>query len=222
MKTSFCLFLLFAFALFSCNKNNSAPPVKVNVVGEDNGCITREWKHNNFGPILEKDLLDATAILEQSGIDHSNLEIYFVSKDGSGPSKIRYINARQKVNGIELLSSDITFQVTNEHAELINGGGGIPQISTTLDTLPSLTLGQVRSLFLRQLVIHQDGDRVIDFDDSCVSAQFGYYDVNTTQPDRPANLVKAWFVNVKYLSGPRAYFKDDGTLIVYIGSTVIF
>ena len=58
------------------------------------------------------------------------------------------------------------------------------------------------------------------FKDSCLTAQFGYYDLNVDDTalvnDHTPNFIKAWSVKPAHSAYPQILFRDDnGAMILY-------
>lgn len=208
MKNLYYLsFILIAFA--ACKKNE---------LPGDNGCIS-QVKRINFN-IKGSDSVTAIALLKQNGIAYSNLQLSFVSIDTvpEGPNQGIYQNvfAVQYVNGLPVLSSHIWYQFKNSALQSTTGAR---YTSGSIFGGSSLSLPQLRELYLKAAT---ENHAAVSFKDSCLVAQFGYYDLNVTSGGAP-NLVKAWSVTQRnYNAYPRIYFRDDnGATILYDGGAYL-
>lgn len=208
MKNLYYLsFILIAF--IACKKSD---------LPGDNGCIS-QVKRINFG-IKSSDSTAAIALLRQNGIAYSNLQLSFVAFDTvkTGPNAATYQNvfAVQIINGLPVLSEHIWYQFKNSALQSTTGqrynSGGIYDSS-------SLSLPQLRELFLNAAA---KNNTAVSFRDSCLVAQFGYYDLNALSGGAP-NLVKAWSVTPRnYNAYPQVFFRDDnGATIIYDGGPVL-
>ncbi len=185
----------------------------------DNGCIS-QVKRINFG-IKSSDSVAAIALLVQNGIAHSDLQLSFVAFDTvkTDPYTGIYQNVftDQIINGLPVLSGHIWYQFKNGVLQSTTGqkynSGGIFGGS-------SLSLSQLRELFLNAAA---KNNYAVSFRDSCLVAQFGYYDLNAASGGAP-NLVKAWSVTPRdYNAYPQVFFRDDnGATILYSGGVVLY
>ena len=207
-KLYYLSFILIAFA--ACQKSN---------LPGDNGCIT-QVKRINFG-IKSSDSVAAIALLVQNGIAHSDLQLSFVAFDTvkTGPNAGIYQNVftDQFINGLPILSGHIWYQFENS---ALQSTTGTRYTSATPSGGSALSLPQLRELFLNAAA---KNNAAVSFRDSCLVAQFGYYDLNASSGGAP-NLVKAWSVTPRdYNAYPQVYFRDDnGATILYSGGVVLF
>ena len=204
-------YLSFIFIAFAACKKSDLPG--------DNGCIS-QVKRINFG-IKSADSVTAIALLKQNAIAYSNLQLSFVALDTvtEGPNTGIYQNvfAVQSLNGLPVLSEHIWYQFKNNTLQSTTGqrynSGGASGGST-------LSLPKLRELFLNAAA---KNNFAVSFKDSCLVAQFGYYDLNALSGGAP-NLVKAWSVTPRdYNAYPQVFFRDDnGATILYGGGPVLF
>jgi len=208
MKNVF-LILFVAVLLASCKKSD---------LPGDNGCIS-QVKRINFG-IKSSDSVTAIALLKQNGIAYSDLQLSFVAFDTvkTGPNTGIYQNvfADQIINGLPILSEHIWYQFENS---AIQSTTGTRYSSAAPSGGSALSLPQLRELFLNAAA---KNNAAVSFKDSCLVAQFGYYDLNVTSGGAP-NLVKAWSVTQRnYNAYPRVFFRDDnGATILYDGGAYL-
>jgi hypothetical protein len=206
-KLYYLLFILIAFA--SCQKSD---------LPGDNGCIS-QVRRVNFG-IKSSDSVTAIALLKQNAIAYSNLQLSFVALDTvkEGPNTGIYQNvfAVQNINGLPVLSGDIWYQFKNN---TLQSTTGTRYTSAALSGGSALSLPQLRELFLNAAA---KNNTAVSFKDSCLVAQFGYYDLNARAGGAP-NLVKAWSVSPRTNgSYPQVFFRsDNGTTIFYGGGPVL-
>ncbi|HZX60026.1 MAG TPA: hypothetical protein VFE54_14925 [Mucilaginibacter sp.] len=209
MKNVF-LILFVAVLLAACKKSD---------LPGDNGCIS-QVKRINFD-IKSSDSVTAIALLEQNGIAHSDLQLSFVALDTvkTGPNTGIYQNVftDQFINGLPVLSGHIWYQFKNNVLESTTGQR---YNSSSLSGGSSLSLSQLRELFLKATA---KNNAAVSFKDSCLVAQFGYYDLNAVSGGAP-HLVKAWSVTLRnYNAYPRAFFQDDsGATILYDDGPVLY
>jgi hypothetical protein len=206
-KLYYLSFILIAFT--ACKKND---------LPGDNGCIS-QVKQVNFG-IKSSDSVTAFSLLKQNGIAYNNLQLSFVEfdtvKTGVNPGIFQNVFAVQNINGLPVLSSHIWYQFKNNALQSTTGtrynSGGVFGGS-------SLSLAQLRELFLNAAA---KNNAAVSFKDSCLVAQFGYYDLNVNTGGAP-NFVKAWSVTPRdYNAYPQVFFRDDnGATILYGGGPVL-
>jgi hypothetical protein len=98
--------------------------------------------------------------------------------------------------------------------------GQIYNPTINLSTTPKLSLPQVRKLFI-DAVAGNNTYKNIDFTDSCLGAQFGYYDIDAGGSTGP-NIVPAWFVTLQQgpptlqqEPSPAVYIRDDNKTIIH-------
>jgi hypothetical protein len=214
MKKIYGVLLLGSLVFAACRKTDNIPA--------DSGCISKI--HRVDYHVSAADSLAAVALLKQNNIPYDNVDFEYVSSYSVGDTahytSVFFI---QEINGLPIISGDFWYQFKNNVLQTVNGKkySGVP-----LDTHSKLTLPQLRQLFLKAVAQYKYGPNVVSetpvsINDSCVVAEFGYYDLNTYTKDAPANFVKAWSVSPTPGSFPQALFRDDnGALIVYHGPIV--
>lgn len=217
--------LLFLLIISSCKKENNKIPA-------DTGCIERKivlvTDHSGFS-INNNNIPIINDLFSTNLIDNSKYRYFYYSNDSVQTYFPPYekfdekiIRVREFANGLEILSSEIVFLFKNNSFYIRNGNASN---GTTLDTIPNLTIGQIRTLFLN--TIEQFDDQRSQYQDSCFSAEFGYFNINVNTNGAAENLVKAWKVTLKNSiypgQYPIAYYQDnDGKLIYYDNGIRIF
>lgn len=205
MKKIYCvLFALLVFA--SCQKND---------VQVDNGCISRA-KRQNF-KITAADSVAVVNLLIQNNLPYNDLQFEYVRFDtvkNNGSINVnQYIFGIQYINGLPILSYDFGYSLKDGVFQEITGKryNGI-----NLDTHSTQTLPRLRELYLAE--VNKNTNNSSTYKDSCVVAEFGYYDLNATTNNSTPNFVKAWSVTPKHAFFPQVFFRDDnGKTIVYYG-----
>jgi len=218
MKRLYWLFLTCFLAIISCKKSNLS-----NNLAEDNGCVERIRVPVTAHSISAAEIIIADNLFLTNGIDNSRFRYSFYVNDSFQTLYSPYakydhkvVGVDQYVNGLRLFWGDMNYIFLDNK---LNYRAGDPSSGTNLDTLPHLTTGQVRKLFLNDLE-HFDhaGDK---FKDSCFKAEFGYFNLGAGVSYAPENLVKAWKLIPKYTDPswgeyPIAFYQDgDGKLISY-------
>jgi hypothetical protein len=194
-------------------------------IPEDNGCIefrkvlVRDHAgytiNNNNIPIIN-------SLFASSGISTSNYRYYAYSQDSLQTQfppfakvDIKNVGVQEFTNGLQIFTSGIIYMFKNN---VLNFTGGTATKGTGLITIPNLSTGQLRNLFLDHAEkFEQKGAQ---YKDSCLAAEFGYYNMNAGTGNSAEQLVKAWKVTMKHriypAQYPMAYYQDhDGSLIYY-------
>ncbi len=208
MKWICCILLFALVAVVSCKKNN--------VIGSDNGCISRISAHYITGA----DSLAAVKLFQQNNIPYNNLAFERIILNdtitsGSGSSVYQHIFVLQYFNGLQLFFSDIGYHF---NGGVFQSSSGTRYSSINLNTVPLLSLPQIRKLYVGEL--RKDSYKTdLNYKDSCLVAEFGYYNLNTT--GTVPGFVKAWRVSPKNSTYPQALFQDNNgrTISYYNGLT---
>jgi hypothetical protein len=213
-KIYLVLFILLLFV--SCRKYD---------IAVDNGCIHRIQKVNYN--VSAADSLTAVKLLQQNKIAYSaagfDME-YFSDYSVGDTSTYQGVFLIQEANGLPILSGDIGYQFKN--GVLQPPTSGTIYGSVTLDTHPSRTLPQLKQLFITAVNENYRASLyqpMPSFKDSCVVAEFGYYDLNVNNGNNHApNIVKAWSISPTPGSYPQVIVRDDnGKLILYNGGFML-
>lgn len=222
MKSNVYALLLLYLTISSCQKEDAALAVQI---PEDKGCI--EWKkllvtdHSGHS-INNSNIPIINGLFSSNGIDNSKYRYIYYSNDSVQtyfPPFTKFndkiIRVKEFTNGLEIFTGEILFAFRNNS---FNYRSGNSSGGTTLSTTPTLTAGQIRTLFLGH--IEQFDHNGNQFKDSCFSAQLGYFNLNAGTGNSTENLIKSWKITLKnsvYPSEyPIAYYQDnDGKLIYY-------
>ena len=205
-------YFLFASLLLiaACKKSADSLPA-------DPGCIDRIYIPVNAHALSTTELSAVNGLFTSNNIDHRDYRFYQYVHDTFQtlfPPFTAYdqklIKVDQYTNGLHIFNRQINYIFFDDQLHYIAGSR---TNGTNLDTLPHLTLPQLRGLFLREIREHSNESM---FTDSCVKAEFGYYNLNTGGADTTEHLTKAWHLTPRNASYPEAYFKDgDGGLVYY-------
>jgi len=214
------LFIVAVGLLFStsCRKND---------LGIDNGCISRITRHY----VSAVDSTAAAKLLIQNKISVKNLVFFRVTLNDTITNTLGETHVNQEIfalqyfNGLPVFSSDIAFFFVDGVYQNTSG----TRYSTTfnLNSSSTLTLPQLRKLFVTAAAnsneLPYQAEPPINLRDSCVVAEFGYYDLNTgAVVDNPV-FVKAWSVTPKHSNYPQGVFRDDnGATIFYTQGIIEF
>jgi hypothetical protein len=199
--------------LTACKKNDQLP-------GEG-GCIT-QIKQQNFS-IKSTDSVMAIQLLKQNNIPYNNIQLeYFSSYDvpngASNAGTYQSVFVIQQINGLPILSGEIWYQFTNS---VLQTTSGTRYNEINLSTTSSLQLTQLRAAYLAE-VTKNNSTIATQLKDSCLVAQFGYYDLNTNVNNTP-NFVKAWLVKPQHSPYPQVILQDGGgKTINYNGGIILF
>ncbi|MDO3626700.1 hypothetical protein [Mucilaginibacter sp. BT774] len=207
MKIYYIVFALFVFS--SCKKSG---------VAIDNGCIS-EIKRQSFG-VTAADSIAAVQLLTQNHLPTNDLQFEYIrlhdTVTTNGTTNVyQYIFAVEYLNGLPVLSYDFGYTFKNNVFQQVTGAR---YDAITLNTHSTQSLPRLRELYMTE--VSKNGTTIVNFKDSCVVAQFGYYDMNVDfnvlTNDHTPNFVKAWSVKPKHAWYPQVIFRDDdGKTIIY-------
>ena len=224
MKKVFATAIAFILTLTACTKSdftNSLVDTTKALQG-DNGCIERIIIPVTAHSINSSDVPTVNNLFTSNGIDNSKFRYYRYIHDTLQtlyPPYTEYdqktVRVDQYTKGVRIFTEDLVYNFLNNN---FNYRGGELTNGTSLDTVPNLTLRQIRKQFLDN--IEQFDHAANKFKDSCFRAEFGYYNLNAGISFAQEVLVKAWRVTPKnsvYPSEyPIAFYHDnDGKLIAY-------
>jgi hypothetical protein len=202
-------FLPVIFLFISCNEKH---------IGSDQGCISQIKRHYIAGA----DSLAAIKLLKQNNIPCKDLKFdKIILNDtiiNNGKTCIyQDVFVIRSFNGLPVLLQAIVYHF-KEGAYQFASGPGNKEIS--LDANAELTLPQVRKLYLDEL--NSKSNSASSFKDSCLVAEFGYYNLNEGTEKTSSNFVKAWVVTPKNANYPEALLRDDnGKTIFYFNGREI-
>ena len=221
MKHTILPLLFLVSTLCACKKDD----VPTAAAQEDNGCV--EWKkvlvtdHSGYS-INSLNIPIINALFLSNNINKTNFRYVHYFHDSTQTYFAPYIKFDDKVvqvkeftNGLEIFSSNRLFQFRDNILAFTDGK---PTKGTSLNAMPKYTSAQIRAMFLGHIQQFDfNGDQ---YKDSCFSAQFGYFNLNTGVGNLPEKLIKAWKITPKESIGPSeypiAYYQDnDGKLIFY-------
>jgi hypothetical protein len=217
MRNSFLLLLVLSFLLLACKKDSSV----TDTIPEDNGCIVFKkvlvTDHAGY-TINSGNIAIINSLFASNGINASNFRYYYYSNDSTQtffPPFAKFDNKVVRLwefnNGLEIFNGTRLFQFKNN---VLNYTGGIATHGTALDTLRHLTIGQLRALYMGHA--EQFEQKATQYKDSCLDAEFGYYNIYAGTGNSTEQLIKAWKVSMKNNGYPLAYYQDnDGKLLSY-------
>jgi hypothetical protein len=211
-KTTWLLMLL--LMVTSCSKKQEGSITTITKkIPDDPGCISRIWKNIPFPKILNStDSLKAVQLFRENNIPFNTFVIMSVSYEIIGTDMHTHVLVFQYINDQLLLGIEQSYFFKNEQLASYDEGG---LLTTSLDTVPSLRLSQLRTLFLTTV-------KTPSYKDTCLVAQFGYYSIHPFTADTSVKLVKAWEVHSKDYYYPVVYVTDDGNIIrLETGSAIL-
>lgn len=215
MKNLFLIVITCTLVLVACTKSDT--PLQ-----EDSGCIERVIIPVTAHSINKSDASTVNNLFSTNGIDNSKFRYFQYVHDtfqSLYPPYTKYdeqvVRTDQYTNDLRIFTDDLVYVFWNNS---FHSSSGNLTNGTSLNTLPQLTLKQIRKLFLDD--IEEFGKASNKFKDSCFKAEFGYFNINLGVSYTQEVLVKAWRVTLKndvYPSEyPVAYYQDDdGKLISY-------
>lgn len=225
MKQLFWTAISFILAFTACTKsdttNQSQSDDAAKTFQEDNGCIERIIVPVTAHVINPSDVSTVNSLFSSNGIDNSKFRYYRYLHDTLQtlyPPYTKYdqktVRVDQYVNGVRLFTGDLVYNFLNNN---LNYRGGDLTNGTSLDTVPKLTLAQIRKMFLDN--IEQFDHASSKFKDSCFKAEFGYYNLNAGISYAQEVLVKAWRVTLKNSVFPSeypvAFYQDSNGKLIY-------
>ena len=207
----------------SCNKGDTIKNLE-----EDNGCIERKFLRVDQHSVSIPDIATINDLFISNNIDINKYRYYKYVDDSVQtyfPPFVKFdsksVRVDQYANGLRIFNAGRIFLFKNNVFDHV---GGDPTNGTSLNTDPALNIAQVRKLFID--AIEQYDHKGSQYKDTCLSAEFGYYNLNAGTGNSTEILIKAWRVTRKNSSYPSeypvAYFRDDdGKLIYYFNGIII-
>jgi hypothetical protein len=206
MKKTY-LILLAAIILVSCKKNNN-----------ESGCISVVTGINE---VSASDQATIQTLLDNNHLTANNQVFVFytvVEPPTAGPVGTTYQTAEsvQVRNSLEIFMSTLSYQFTNGVFKELDGR---QYGKVNLDARPSLNLSILRQLYLAE--ISKQGIAP-SFKDSCLVAQFGYFNTHFNTMDTTTNIVKAWNVHPAHSQYPTCYINDVTEATLYYDDGIRF
>jgi hypothetical protein len=176
----------------------------------------------SHGTMMDADYNLVTALFASNGINTRNFRYTRTYRDSvqtyNGKHDFRNVFVIQYANGLPIFIESLNYLFKNG---IFNSYSGKLSAGTTLDTTSISSLKQLRKLFLDDM---ESFDHIGNlYRDSCLNAEFGYFNLNAGTGNNTENLVKAWHVTTKSKLYPEAYYKDgSGERIYYFNGIVTF
>jgi hypothetical protein len=217
MKRTLLFALIATCTLSACNKKDSG--TKPLPIDEDKRCIAQAAPKVTDHLIAAADVKTVDELLKAGEFNYKNLR-YLVYEHDTQEADIppyRYdskvVASIQYTNGLPIFNSFITYYFKNNAYSYHTG---TDTKGTKLDTKPRLLVTQLRKLFVDDLAKYG-----IDksYADSCMRAEFGYYNLKGNITSAEETLVKAWKVSPKgpteFMAIPVAYYQDEDGKLIY-------
>ncbi len=211
------LILFLIVIIFSTCKKESASTQ----LSDDNGCINRlVIPVNSQGTLTTSDFILVKSLFTTNGINFQNFRFSRTYRDSTitynGTYDYRSVYIIQYTNGLPIFGESLNFLFQNQSFHNLSGN---LTNGTTLDTIPTLRLAQLRKLFIDDIQnFDQNGNL---YKDSCVNAEFGYIDLNSGIPNTTEKLVKAWHLTPINQEYPQAVYQDITGQRVYYNDGIV-
>jgi len=213
--------LLFLFLIGgSCSKETESVDHKQ--IASDNGCIEKiTIPASSQGTLTNADYNLILTLFSSNGISNPNFRFtrtYYRDsvQTYNGIHNFRNVIIIQYTNGLPIFRESLNYSFRNGIFESYSG-----QLTngTSLNTISTLSLGQLRKLFIDDIELFDHKGK--QYKDSCFKAEFGYFNLNAGTGNTSENLVKAWHLTPNFYSYPEAYYRDDtGERIYYFNGIV--
>lgn len=214
MKLSLALLVICVSVLLSCNKEGA--------IKADAGCIERKIIPVHNHGINAAEAAVADNLFTTNNTDNSRYRYYQFSRDSIQTYFSPYekfseivVKVDEYTNGLRIFTNQLFFGFKNN---AFNFKSGEPTKGTALNNIPKLSLKELRKNFIDNC--EQFDHNGSQYKDSCLSAEFGYFNTNSATGNTKEHLVKAWKITLKgsiYPSEyPQACYNDEtGKLIYY-------
>jgi hypothetical protein len=206
-----CVFLV-ALALGSSCKKSPLTGVQ-----NDNGCISRIRR--DYADTNKTELTASLKLLTDNHIATNNLVVTRAILNDTittnGPVHVlQHVIAQQYSKGLPILFAQVGYHFNNGTYYITSG---YLYSNVTLGTTPRTTLPQLRYLFV-QAALKDSYSVNRKIADSCLVAEFGYYDIS---PDSHGQLIKAWRVTPANHDYPFAIIQDDDARLLFYHNGIL-
>lgn len=215
VKNNYLLITLFILTVLSCKKS-----------GQDDACIERLIIPVTAHIVDNADLPTINRLFVINGVDNSHYRYYRYSQDSVQTFFPPFAKFDQKIvrvdqytKGLRILNGQLVFSFKNDILDMtvFNINGGQFTTSTNLNTVPQLNLGTIRKLFLESAGKFEN--KLEEYSNTCLNAEFGYYNINAGTGNSTVVLIKAWKVTPADRSFPSDYpqavYRDDNGALIY-------
>jgi hypothetical protein len=210
MKAIGVSFVLIILTFLACKKS----------LEEDNGCVQKlVIPVSSQGTLSTSDYNLINTLFTTNGINRSNLRPIRTYRDSmstyNGTYDFRNVHVLEYTKDLPIFTGTLNFSFKNG---IFESYAGRLLTGITPDITPSLSLGQLRKLFIDDIeLFNHKGNQ---FKDSCVNAEFGYFNLNSGTGNNTENIVKAWHLTPRHIAYPEAYYQDNGQRIYYFDGIV--
>ncbi len=224
MKYNIILLIVVVLSIGACTKS-SHTNIAQSGTDTTTGCIQRIYIPLNSYSIKSADTVIVNTLFSNNGLplylyqyykyDTSSFQTYYP------PYAVKFdqnVRVNQYTNGLMIFNGDMVFNFING---ILDFTGGTVTNGTNLDTISYINLQDLRRLWVNDLKNDTTPlpSDITCLKDSCLKAQFGYFNLNSGVYNAPEVLVKAWKVTPLYSVYPSEYpvgfYKDDGTKISF-------
>ena len=189
------------------------------------GCIERIIIPVTQHSISNSNIQLVNSLFLKNGIDNRKLRYYQYTNDSFQtyfPPYTKFdqklIRADQYSNGLRLFEHNIVYNFKDNIFDSVNG---LIKENITLDTNPTQNLKQLRRLYIADL--EQFNHQGVQFKDSCLRAEFGYYDLNGSSGNTKSLWIKAWKITPQNGDYPYGFYQDEnGSRIAYSDGIIFF
>ena len=210
--------MVVVLSLTACRKPDKEP------VLTDNGCMNKLSLPVNAHSIDSSDRALVHNLFASNGIPDSNYRYHLYVHDTFETTYTPFTKYDQKTvwvdqysNGLPVFTNRLVYIFWDD---VLYHGTGELAISTSTEVVPKLPLNRLRALFMED-VAQFDAERAY-LKDTCLEAEYGYYNVNVDNSKAPVLLDWAWKVTVAGRKYPMAYYWDYGHRIHYDNGIKIF
>lgn len=191
------------------NNDQGATGINGTPIGDNTGTIVQD---ESSGTLTKQDSAAVAGLISSNNLSVAGLAVYgYQTYNAYNQNNImtdyQLVATAQIVNGLPVFFHDIT--IVFEDGKFQGPLPSAPYMvgSIALDNKPNLSIDSVRSIFIRTDNAREA--QPIDVEGLTITAQLGYYDLNTGFPDKGIDFVKAWLVQPKGGGWPMAYIRDD-------------
>jgi hypothetical protein len=212
MKRVLCAILGLAPLLLGCSKTDANPELS-----RSTGCSEIIVVPVTAHSISAADAAVATTLFARNGIDsrafrytrylRESVQTYFPPY-ATFDSQV--VGVMEYVNGLPVFTGLSNFSFKNG---VFNFRAGGPTNAAYPDATPSSKASQLRGLFEATIAKYDPSQGISNL--QCVTAEFGYYNVNAGKGMTAEDPVKAWRVTLKNQEYPFAYYEDKGGRLIY-------
>lgn len=204
MKLSTCLYLAALLLTASCTKDGTPGTKVTKVITDDARCASQVWVAATDHAINSTDLARATALFQSNNRSMDGLRLLRYQEESLSGHGYVHMSAERYLNDVCVFNAT----VVRNFSDGVALADADEPLATDLDTIPKLRVTQVRSLFATTLTKESPG--FAGNADSCMTMQFGYFNINMINGVGGVKLVKAWKAKLANYDYPYAIYSDEG------------